>query len=53
MIERRKISDRRVNAPKQGLPLYYTRHITDRRQKAACMQRSPSQRVMAYAQPDA
>jgi len=31
MEERRKMRDRRVNAPKQGLPFYYTRHIADRR----------------------
>jgi hypothetical protein len=31
MEERRKMSDRRVNPPKQGLPTYYTRHLADRR----------------------
>lgn len=34
MVERRKIMDRRVNPPKQGLPFYYTRHIADRRAMA-------------------
>ena len=32
MGERRKIDERRVNLPRQGLPLYYTRHIADRRE---------------------
>jgi hypothetical protein len=32
MVERRKIGDRRVNPPRQGLPFYYTRHIADRRE---------------------
>jgi len=32
MEERRKMIDRRVNAPKQGLPFYYTRHTANRRQ---------------------
>gem|GEM_PF-5919630 len=38
MAERRKIGDRRVNPPRQGLPLYYTRHIADRREsvQTAC-----------------
>jgi hypothetical protein len=27
----RKIKDRRVKSFKQGLPFYYTRHISDRR----------------------
>lgn len=31
MKERRKLKDRRVKPPKQGLPSYYTRHISDRR----------------------
>jgi hypothetical protein len=34
MVERRKIGDRRINPPRQGLPLYYTRHIADRRESA-------------------
>jgi len=32
MVERRKIGDRRVNPPRRGLPLYYTRQIADRRE---------------------
>ena len=32
MVERRKIGERRVNPPKQGLPFYRTRHFADRRQ---------------------
>ena len=32
MQERRKIKERRVNAPKEGLPLYYARNRVDRRQ---------------------
>jgi hypothetical protein len=32
MEERRKMSERRVNTPKQGLPLYYARAMEDRRQ---------------------
>lgn len=32
MEERRKMTDRRVNPPRQGLPLYYARSIEDRRQ---------------------
>ena len=31
MAERRKIIDRRVNPPRQGLPFYYTRYTGDRR----------------------
>ena len=31
MQERRKIKERRVNAPKEGLPLYYARNSVDRR----------------------
>jgi hypothetical protein len=31
MEERRKIKDRRVNGPKQCLPLYYARNSVDRR----------------------
>ena len=41
MVERRKIGDRRVNPPRQGLPVYYTRHIADRR-KAASTARTDS-----------
>jgi hypothetical protein len=37
MVERRETSDRRVNTPKQGLPFYCTRQITDRRQKKLTM----------------
>jgi hypothetical protein len=32
MKERRKTNDRRVKPPKQGLPPYYTRHTSARRQ---------------------
>lgn len=33
MQERRKIKDRREKLPEQGLPVYHTRQITDRRKR--------------------
>jgi hypothetical protein len=33
MQERRKIKHRRKNLPEQGLPIYYTRQISDRRKR--------------------
>jgi hypothetical protein len=32
MEERRKLRDRRVNAPRRSAPLHYARRIADRRQ---------------------
>jgi hypothetical protein len=43
MKERRKRPDRRVTAPKQGLPPYYTRGGRDRRQKHTTTPRQHTQ----------
>ena len=41
MTERRKIKDRRVNPPRQGLPLYYQRYTGDRRLSVQAAQWNP------------
>lgn len=52
MVERRKIRDRRVNPPRQGLPLYYTRHIADRREPAYAAQRHNRQGLTPLTRPE-
>jgi hypothetical protein len=53
MTERRKIRERRVNPPKQGLPLYYQRYTADRRRSAQPASWNPWQGVAPITQPDA
>jgi hypothetical protein len=52
MVERRKIGDRRINPPRQGLPLYYTRHITDRRESAQTSWCTDRKAVPRFTQAD-
>ncbi|MGB7933855.1 MAG: hypothetical protein WCH04_16840 [Gammaproteobacteria bacterium] len=52
MVERRKIGDRRVNPPRQGLPLYYTRHIADRRESAQTSWWTNRKDEPRFTQPD-
>jgi hypothetical protein len=53
MTERRKIKDRRVNPPRQGLPLYYQRYTGDRRLSVQAAQWNPWKGMRPIAQPDA
>jgi hypothetical protein len=52
MVERRKMSDRRVNPPRQGLTFYYRRYTADRRQFIQAAQRNARVGVVSTAQPD-
>jgi hypothetical protein len=47
MEERRKIQDRRQREPKQGLPDYYTRCATDRRNNKIS-DAQPNNNVLQY-----
>ncbi len=53
MTERRKIRDRRVNPPKQGLPLYYKRYTGDRRLSFQAAPWNSWMGVAPLSQPDA
>jgi hypothetical protein len=52
MVERRKPGDKRVNPPGRGLPLYYTRHIADRRESAQTACWTIRKDVPRFTQPE-
>ena len=53
MVERRKMRERRVFPPKQGLPLYYRRYTADRRLVVQTARWNTRMGVATFAQPDA